>query len=369
MKRRFLVGALVAISTGLLANVAVGVVPNQPKSSPGEPKLDSPVIWSPSMNSVPYSIPEGAVAKGVKNGSATIRCRVTVAGSVGECTLVKEAPEGSGIGKAALNMAPKFLFNPPMREGKPVETMIDVVVPWALAEGESTGTHVARGDTSVGAHTNYSHVLWTAAPSYNDLVAATPAKAKAANVAGTAILQCAFADGGKLSGCSIASEQPAGYGFADAALSLANRFQAPAKAADGKSTKGAWVTVSVLFPPGIADGTAQHVTSVQWIAAPTQPQYATIYPQKAKSAGVMSGPATLSCTVETDGGLKDCGIAAEAPADMGFGRSALAAAPAFVMKTWSDNGEPMVGRKINFPISLQMKGAAVTGTVGAPVKP
>ncbi len=222
---------------------------------------------------------------------------------------------------------------------------------------------------TVGTHANYTHVVWTSSASYADLLAALPAKAKAANVGGTAVLKCVFTDAGKLSACSASSELPAGYGFGNAALDLTDHFKAPAKGPDGKSVQGAWVTMNVLFPPGLADGSAMNVTSVQWLGQPTAQQWASVYPPKAKAAGVTGGSATLSCTVEVDGGLKACGVKDEAPAGMGFGAAAMAATPVFVMRQWNDDGEPMVGRKITFPLTFQVKGGAMTASIGAPVKP
>jgi hypothetical protein len=367
MNKRILFGMTAAF--GLAGAGAMATVLEEPKLSPGQAKFDHPIVWAPEMGRVPLDIPEGAIAKGLKSGSATVRCPVTVAGSISECTLLNETPEGSGMGKASLVAATQFLVNPPQRDGKPVEAMIDIIVPWAPPEGGRTGSSVGRGDMSVGTHPTYTHVVWTNSASYADLLAAVPVKAKAANVSGTAVLRCVFTDTGTLSACHATSELPAGYGFGNAAMDLAPHFKAPAKAADGKSVKDAWVTVNVLFPPGLGDGSAMSVTSVQWLGQPTAQQWASVYPPKAKAAGVTAGSATLSCTVEVDGGLKACGVKDETPAGMGFGAAAMAAVPVFVMKQWNDDGEPMVGRKITFPLTFQVKAGAMTASIGAPLKP
>jgi hypothetical protein len=366
MHRRIWFG--VAAASCLASTQAIAAVLEDPVLSPGQAKLDHSLQWAPEMGRVPISLPEGAIAKGLKSGQAIIRCRLTVVGSLGECTLLDETP-GSGMGKASLSMSSQFLFVPAVRDGKPVEVMIDIKIPWAPPQGGTTGTAVGKGDMSVATHATYSHVAWTSSPSYADLLAALPARAKAGNVSGTVALRCAFTDDGKLSGCNIANELPAGYGFGDAALNLAPHFKAPAKGPDGKSLRGSWVNLSIFFLPGLDDGSAMSISSVQWLGQPTAQQWASVYPPKAKAAGVTAGSATLSCTVEVDGGLKACGVKDETPAGMGFGAAAMAATPVFVMKQWNDDGEAMVGRKIALPLTFQVKGGAMTASVGAPLKP
>src|SRR6185312_9781748 len=100
---------------------------------------------------------------------------------------------------------------------------------------------------------------------------------------------------------------------------------------------------------------------------PTPQQWTSVYPPRARAADVGSGSATLSCTVDVDGGLKDCGVADETPGGLGFGAAAMASAPAFVMKVWNDDGEAMVGRTITFPLTFQTKDGAMRASIGAPV--
>jgi hypothetical protein len=338
-----------------------------PTLSPGQARLDHRIEWAPEMGNIPTEIAEGAQARGLKSASGSIRCHVTVVGSMGECVLLRESPEGSGMGKVALSMSARFLVKPLMRDGKPVEAMIDILVPWAPPQGGNVGTAVDKGDMTVNSRTTYARVVWTTSASYADLLNALPAKARATNVGGIAILRCVFTDTGKLSLCHVSSEMPAGYGFANAALHLTDHFTAPAKTADGKSVEGAWVTLNVLFPPGMADGSAISVSSVQWLGQPTPQQWTSVYPPKARAADVTRGSATLSCTVDVDGGLKACGVTDETPAGVGFGAAAMAATPAFVMKVWNDDGEAMVGRTITFPLTFQTKDGAMRASIGAPI--
>lgn len=64
------------------------------------------------------------------------------------------------------------------------------------------------------------------------------------------------------------------------------------------------------------------VTQIQW-ARSLLPEY----PSQAEAAGVTSGAVTLECTASANGGLSDCAVLSEFPADLGFGPAALAAAP------------------------------------------
>jgi TonB family protein len=63
--------------------------------------------------------PKAAAAANVE-GDATIRCNVTDAGLLADCTVLQEAPAGQGFGEAALNLAQLFKMRPMTRNGVPV---------------------------------------------------------------------------------------------------------------------------------------------------------------------------------------------------------------------------------------------------------
>jgi hypothetical protein len=362
------------LAKGAALLAATAFVPLMVSAAPqagDQVKPDTPIDWlqEPSSEILEAAMPKAAMDKHVNGGKAVIRCHATVVGTLGSCVVVSESPANMGFGAAALTMAPQFLFRPATKNGKPIETIVTIPVGWAMSAGTTVGTNVARGDMSVDTHAFYSHVQWTATPSYAEVVAAYPAKAKTGMVGGSAILQCAFKDEGRLSGCAVQSDKPTGYGFGNAALTLTNRFQAPSKTADGKSTKGAFVTVSVFFTAGMLDGTGVYVTAAPWVASPTPEMFARGFPAKARAAGVTSSRVVLSCLVGSNGALTDCSVKEENPADLGFGEASLALAPQFVMKLWGDDGQPMVGRRINLPVRYQMQVKAASNAPASPPTP
>ena len=52
-----------------------------------------------------------------------------------------------------------------------------------------------------------------------------PEKAQRAHVNGRAVIDCVIEDGGWLTDCKVASEDPSGWGFGDTALKMAPLFQ------------------------------------------------------------------------------------------------------------------------------------------------
>jgi len=79
---------------------------------------------------------------------------------------------------------------------------------------------------------------WARLPSNDALQAAYPAQALNRGVSGFAFLQCTVAQGGYLEGCQVRSENPPGYGFGRAALSLRSQFRAdPTYVAAGTSIR------------------------------------------------------------------------------------------------------------------------------------
>jgi TonB family protein len=62
---------------------------------------------------------------------------------------------------------------------------------------------------------------WTARPAADDVQAAYPPAALSGKINGSVTLRCQITPKGKLAGCQAVNEDPAGYGFGEAALKLA----------------------------------------------------------------------------------------------------------------------------------------------------
>jgi TonB family protein len=74
----------------------------------------------PSAQDMAMYFPRSAAARGVP-GLATIRCRITAAGSLADCEVTDEAPVGEGFGEAAIKLGGAFQMKPMTRDGVAVD--------------------------------------------------------------------------------------------------------------------------------------------------------------------------------------------------------------------------------------------------------
>ena len=79
--------------------------------------------------------------------------------------------------------------------------------------------------TADGSMLPSSNPDWMIKPSPEDIWWAYPPKARADDVAGRATITCNISVDGVPEDCTVVSEQPADYGFGEAAVSLASRMR------------------------------------------------------------------------------------------------------------------------------------------------
>lgn len=66
-------------------------------------------------------------------GRSTIRCSVTAQGTLVDCSVVSESPDGYGFGEAAVRMSSRFRMRPRTIDGQPVEGgTVTVPIRWQL---------------------------------------------------------------------------------------------------------------------------------------------------------------------------------------------------------------------------------------------
>jgi protein TonB len=99
----------------------------EPPSDPPAPTQPrQPVIQNanwisrPDASDMARYYPDGAQRREI-SGTATIRCQVTIKGSVSGCQVVRETPEGEGFGAAAVKLSRYFRMRPQLVDGRPVE--------------------------------------------------------------------------------------------------------------------------------------------------------------------------------------------------------------------------------------------------------
>lgn len=193
---------------------------------------------------------------------------------------------------------------------------------------------------------------WKLAPTYADVVAAYPIMARAAKVGGYVILFCRLDRSGALDPCETTVEEPHGQGFALAAKQLVKGFRASSVVIGGHDMTGAKMQLPVTFAVEMLNPDATATGKPSWTALPNAAAVHDAFPAQAKQAGTKSGKATLSCKVVAEGAL-DCALAGEEPAGQGFGAAALELAPYFRLSTWTQQGLPMIGGKVRFPIRFE----------------
>jgi len=107
--------------------------PPAPPAPPPPPVQHAAVISNPDWVRLPSGedinryYPDRAQRFNM-GGSAKISCVVTASGTLSDCSIVSETPEGYGFGDAALKMAKLFKMRPQTRDGQAVGGA-SVVVP------------------------------------------------------------------------------------------------------------------------------------------------------------------------------------------------------------------------------------------------
>lgn len=198
-------------------HVAVNLAfsPYHEDSSASADALDLPQ-WeaAPNADAVRAAWPEGASHPNVR-GRATLSCTVTQDRAL-SCTLVRESQTGLGLGRAALALAPQFrvLASESAFVERHRATPFLLPVNFGFAPSYEPISRVTTGETSV-----------VISPPAAVVSTVYPPRARAAHISGVAIVTCTARSEGAPN-CVLKSEAPAGQGFGDAALMLANAAMA-----------------------------------------------------------------------------------------------------------------------------------------------
>jgi TonB family protein len=335
--RRVLLAAGVVLLGG-----ASALAQTPPESGKAEPVITKPEwLRKPSGDDINNVWPAEAAKKGV-GGRAVIVCTVNVSGTLRDCKIVSETPEGLGFGPAALMLAGSFQMKPQTVDGKPVEGS-SVRIPLNFAGGYRN-----NGPTRAA----INQPVWIKAPSFADMAAAWPRSAGDAPE-GSANLRCTVMSTGYLKDCVRLTQLPVNKGFGDAAMTLVGKFQLFMSPEEAAKVKGGLVNVPFRFlNPDTPAGQARKVPNPRWTVTVRQDKVLALYPDIAADAGVKSGQGVADCLVAADGKLTDCKVARAKPEALGFGEAAVAVAGVMQMNPWTADGRPVDGARIRLPINF-----------------
>lgn len=197
------------------------------------------VAWAaaPSYAQVAAAYPEEAKAKHV-GGRVTLSCAFKAEGRLAGCETVNEEPERLGFARAAKALSDSFIGPPVLSDGRKTSgmlTQISFTFAPEMLDPDPRKRVVGKP-------------LWAAMPTAKQFAGGYPDAAKKAGVAtGRAVLLCDIAAGGRLGGCSTQSEEPAGFGFGDAALALSGGFQVRIWTVEGLPVVGGKLRVPIRY--------------------------------------------------------------------------------------------------------------------------
>jgi hypothetical protein len=200
-----------------------------------------------------------------------------------------------------------------------------------------------------------------AAPMTNEQAATAildyyPASARASGIEGLALLHCHENEHLRLTDCTLSGESPTGFGFGEAALTLANLSQDNIGVTETPSPAGGFVQFAFkLSPPSIMPNTLLPLTSPldpSFIHFRQKPSINLLYRPKRAVYAHLGGRAVLDCVITKEGKLKPCVVASENPPGLDLGISAANFAATWSLVPPMVDGQPQGGSHILIAIEF-----------------
>ncbi len=157
-----------------------------------------------------------------------------------------------------------------------------------------------------------------------DAAATYPRAALLAMQSGETDLSCDWADGGKVTDCTVTADPVSGAGFGDAAVAIlkenglvSDPGRPPEEFKAGKDLRVRATWQALPSPCAVIDGT-MHSDVLECASFVGIEGLRDMYPEKAIADGT-GGRATVDCTVVDEAGHVGCTVAGEQPTGYGFG--------------------------------------------------
>ncbi len=309
-------------------------------------------IRTPTPRAVGLVYPSEALRTG-RGGSAQINCTLTIDGALSNCAKVTENPAGMGFGDATLILAPDLNIHPATKNGQPVATQVSITASYVAPSGV-VGTYLPGSDVS-SLQKVLTRPLFDAAPSYAQVVAAYPSRARSEKVSGRVSLNCTVGpDGYFLDPCLVTNEEPAGYGFGAAASALSRQFKVSTSLPGGGTAVGASYKLPVTFSARMLQAGGTVAGTPNLITVPSNQDLGAAFPKAARAAGVSQARSSLECTVAPGGYLTACSVVVESPPGYGVAMGAMQLASKYRVSQWSDDGLPVVGSRVRVPANYNL---------------
>lgn len=294
------------------------------------PKL----LKRPSNEELLRVLPARAVKEG-KEGSATLECQTTTAGTLRNCKVLSEDPEGYGFGPAGVLLAPSFRVSPRTVDGQSTEGTYTLKINWDV-DRDFVDTDSARV---------VPDPVWLEAPTRADVAVVAPPGRK-----GVGLMSCEIrGKDGRLVDC--VPVDGADQTLGRAAVKLGPKFRTGVfdRKALPKGVGSLHVNLAVLFDPGAP---AASIKSTKVRPSEDAPEPQDRFPTAARAAGVTRGKAVMTCDVVTNGALSGCLVKSETPPSLGFGEAALQTSQGLALSAWTTDGLPVDGMRIDLPLSF-----------------
>ncbi|MDB5454007.1 MAG: hypothetical protein JWO33_2585 [Caulobacteraceae bacterium] len=188
---------------------------------------------APSQADVVAAYPEKARKAGI-GGLASVQCNFGSDGVPKACQVMREEPKGYAFGVAAKSLAKKFRAPPELVDGTPTSRAM-VQLPFAFSPDMLTG-----GDPVVG------KPVWAKAPTVEAIRANLPKPAAGVDTI-RVMLGCRVEQGGRVSGCTVEREEPAGKGYGAGVLALADQFRLSTWTMEGLPAVGGKVSIPIRY--------------------------------------------------------------------------------------------------------------------------